>query len=214
MQTFPSSLAQRLTNIHIGYLSLMPAIATIAIIGVFDLVKYLLLFFVVGTAAVGIYLAVTASYTKTAPNAFQAVVMIFDGPLWAIAAMFFGGSWATLVVDDVLIETTGILLGILGVTLVSRVPTREQRVKSLIAVGLPLLGVLGVVWLYGQDYLFPYPERCLAVALGALQSAVINFRLAANDSVQRSAEGFILFGIIAWIASIFIGFGINALTSS
>lgn len=200
-----------LEKIYLLYLSLLPAVGTFVVLAVFDVIKSPLVFFVAfifGTAGVGIYLAATASYTPPSSNILKSIVILIDGPIWAALAVIFGGSMITAIVDNVLIEIASILLGILIVTCISNKPSRGQRIGSLLATGLPLLGVIGIFWSYAQVTHLLVPGKIIMLLIAVIQGTVIQFMRANTDTVHRDAEMYILIGIIAWVIALFAGAGL------
>lgn len=197
-------------KIYLVYLSLLPAIGTFVLLAVFDVIQNPLLFFVafiVGTAGVGIYLAATASYTPASSSIVKSVLILVDGPIWATLAIVFGGSFMTALVDNVLIEITSLLLGIFFVTCVSSLPDRQQRISSLFATGLPLLGIMYIFWIYAQASNLLSWEKILILSLAVLQGTFLQFRRANEDTIHRDAEMYIIIGIITWVAALFAGAG-------
>jgi len=202
------SLAQRIGKIHLGYLSLLPAAGTFALIAVFRLPINGFLFLIVGTAAVGIYLGVTNAYTPIGNTLWKNLTRLLDGPMWiAIGALVAKTSVASAVVETVTVETLAILLGTLGVVLTSRIPTSKQRLASLAAVGIPLLGTFALAWMFAGTLAIP-TIKLFVLGAAIVQSAVAQFRLVNKDEVMRPSEDFIILGIAAWILSLFISYGV------
>lgn len=199
-----------LEKIYLLYLSLLPAVGTFILLAIFDVIQNPILFlvvFVFGTAGVGIYLAATASYTPPSSSLLKSIVVLIDGPIWATLAIVFGGSILTAIVDNVLIEIASILLGILVVTCISNKPSRGQRIGSLFATGLPLLGVGYIFWTYTQAADLLVLGKILVLVLAILQGTTTQYLRAKSDTVHRDAEMYILIGIIAWVVALFAGMG-------
>lgn len=199
-----------LEKIYLLYLSLLPAIGTFIVLAVFDVINnpsVFLVVFIFGTAGVGIYLAATASYTPPSSNLLKSIAVLIDGPIWATIAIVFGGSILTAIVDNVLIEITSILLGILIVTCISNKPSRNQRIGSLFAAGLPLLGVGYIFWTYAQAANLLVPGKILILIIAIMQGTTTQFLRANSDVVHRDAVMYILIGIISWVAALFAGAG-------
>lgn len=199
-----------LEKIYLLYLSLLPAVGTFVVLAVFDVIKNPLVFFgafIFGTAGVGIYLAATASYTPPSSSLLKNIVLLIDGPIWASLAIIFGGSILTAIVDNVLIEIASILLGILIVTCVSNKPNRGQRIGSLFATGLPLLGVGYIFWTYAQAANLLVLGKILILIIAIIQGTATQFLRANNDTVHRDAEMYIIIGIILWVVALFAGMG-------
>ena len=77
----------RLTGIvdktHLIYLGLLPCLATVAVLRIYSFPLPFLLF-LFGVAGVGIYLAVTWSYTPAPRSLFGGLWMLLDGPLFVL----------------------------------------------------------------------------------------------------------------------------------
>lgn len=207
VRTMQSTLADKIGNIYLGYLALMPAVGTFVLYVFLDSVINPMLFFLLGTAAVGIYLAFTGSYVVVTRSPWRNVLLILDGPLWICLSLALGGSFVTAIVNDVLVEIAGVLLGVMAVTLTSSIPSPAQRRASIIAVGLPLVGVIVVLATYaaGQGL---STWQVIILACAALQSAGVQFALGSQQKVQRDATWVVLVGILSWLAALFVGVGI------
>lgn len=202
----PHAVAKRIGQIYLVYLCILPAAGTFVLLGVLHVAIWPLVFFFVGTAVVAIYLGMVASYTKLSDKPFRNLLLFLDGPIWIAPGTFFGGSIATAIVEDVLVETISMLIGIFGLTMVSRLPTPRQRVSSFLVVGIPLIGVLVILFLYAQQYVVPEnPWRLLFIIGATLQGTITQFRTVQKDEVMRSSEGYILIGIGAWIVALAVG---------
>lgn len=207
----PHTWADRIGRWYLIYLALLPAVGTVALVGFLKITVNPLVFLCVGTAGVGIYLAMTGSYTKLSRNPWRNLLMFLDGPIWAIGTLAVGGSLATVVVNDILIEISAGLLGLFAVVLTSYKPSRDQRIASIFAVGIPLLGAGWLLYLYGRDHLVDGPWTLVVLAAAVVQGAFLQFRLANADEVHQDAEILILIGIIAWLASLFLGYWLASL---
>jgi hypothetical protein len=197
-----TSFAKLLGRLYLTYLALLPAAGTLVVYLVYGVRPNGLLFLLVGTAGVGIYLAVTVSYTRLGDSAWKPALLLFDGPVWATLAGAAAGPLAVLA-NDVLIDVAGILLGTLVLSVVSPKPTRQQRIGSIAATGIPLLGVAWLAWACAGDGV---AMRSIVVAtLGLLQAAVSHFFVIREDRVQRPAQWLILVGIITWVICFIVG---------
>jgi hypothetical protein len=197
-----TSFANLLGRLYLTYLALLPAAGTLVVYLVYDVRPNGLLFLLVGTAGVGIYLAVTASYTRLGDSSWKPVLLLFDGPVWATLAGAAAGP-LTVLANDVLIDVAGILLGTLVLSVVSPKPTRQQRIGSIAATGIPLLGVAWLAWACAGDGV---AMRSVVIAtLGLLQAALSHFFVIREDRVQRPAQWLILVGIITWVICFIVG---------
>ena len=208
------SLAETIGTIHLGYLSLLPAAGTFSLLAFLHINVNGFLFLVVGTAAIGIYLGVTNSYTPIGTNAAKNLFRLLDGPAWIIAgALLFHTPAAVAIVQTVVVETAAVLIGTMGVVLTSRIPTRDQRVASVFAVGIPLVGVVLLAWFVSSSLGLAFTVMLLLLG-GAVEGAISHFRLVNKDEVMRPSEGYIILGIVAWILALFVGYGVLFSTTS
>lgn len=205
-QTSQTSLAQRIGNIYLWYLTLLPAVGTVVLIGLLRVQVNPLLVLIVGTAAVGIYLAITGSYTSVTSSPWKNAALLLDGPVWAIVGWALGKSVGEILATDVLIEIGAMLLGLLAASITSPLPTKGQRKASIAIAVTTLAATAYVITLVGQSPLF-----LLTAFGGIVQGAFTQYRLTQNDHVQRDAFAYILVGIIAWIASLFAGYALYEL---
>lgn len=207
-----SKIARPIGTLYLFYLSLLPAVGTFVLFGVLKIIVAPFAFFLIGTAGVGIYLAFVNSYTPISNRASTNLMRLIDTPAWVALTAVFGGSAAVLVVQMVLVELLGIFVGLFALSCISPLPTRDQRIGSLLASGLPLLGVAWIAYRFGHVHLTGDWIVWLILGLAVLQAAVMSFRTFQKDEVLRPAEGMIVFGILAWLAGL-IGGVVLAATS-
>jgi hypothetical protein len=197
-----SHLAERIGNVYLYYLALMPALGTFTLFFVLKTHVNPMLFFLLGTAAIGVFLAFTGSYTVITQNPVKNLLMIIDGPIWMALSLFFGGSWAVVIVNEVLTEIAGVLLSVLFVIFTSTVPTSKERRAAFIAVGLPFAGLLLLFFTYAQEQQLAW-QQGVAIAAAALQGALVQYKLGITMNVQRPSENIILIGILSWMFALF-----------
>lgn len=190
--------AERIGNIYLYYLALMPAIGSFVLFFILKTQVNPMLFFLLGTAGIGIFLAFTGSYTVITQNPLKNLLMMVDGPIWMLSSLFFGGSWAVAIVNDVLTEIAGVLLSVLFVIFTSAVPTSKERRAAFIAVGLPFAGLLLLFFTYAQEQQLAW-QQGIAIAAAALQGAFLQYKLGITMNVQRPSENIILVGILSWM---------------
>jgi len=202
------SLATRIGEVHLAYLSLLPAVGTFAALAFLKLPINGLLFLLLGTAAIGIYLGVLNAYTPIGKNALRNAMLLLDGPTWiALSTLLSHTTIAQAIIETVSVEIAAVLIGTFGVVLTSKVPTRDQRVASYFAVGLPLLGMIAFAWFYASSTGID-ATKLLILCAAVVQSAITQFRLVNKDEVMRPSEGYIILGIASWILALFVGYGV------
>lgn len=190
--------AEKIGSFYLYYLALMPAIGSFVLFSILKTQVNPMLFFLLGTAGIGIFLAFTGSYTVITKNPLKNLLMIIDGPLWMAFSLLFGGSWAVAIVNDVLTEIAGVLLSVLFVIFTSAVPTSKERRAAFIAVGLPFAGLLLLFFTYAQEQQLAW-QQGIAIAAAALQGAFVQYKLGITMNVQRQSESIILVGILSWL---------------
>lgn len=203
-----SGAAHFVGYVYLVYLALLPAVGTVALT-LFEITVQPFLFFIIGTAAVGIYLAVVVSYTKLSKSVWKNLFILLDGPIWIGIASFFGGSVAGFLFEGVFMELISILLGIFLLSIFSGRPTKDQRIGSLMATGIPLLGVIILAWMYINGNLLDNPMKLFVLGLATLQGTVFQYRIMSQDKVLRESMGIIIFGIIIWVTAFFISVALS-----
>lgn len=193
-----TSLADSIGRLYLLYLSLLPALGTFTVFFVLKTRMNPMVFFLLGTAAIGIYLAFTGSYTVLTKSAWKNALLLIDGPLWMLVSLWFGGSLAHAVVQTTIVEIGGALLSVLLVVCTSSVPSPRQRRQSLIAVGLPFLGIVAVLLTVMAEQHIPWSQGGF-LAAAIVQGAFAQYRLGLAMEVQRSSETMILTGILSWM---------------
>jgi len=196
-----SGAARFIGYTYLFYLALLPAVGTIAL-ALFE-ITFQPFFFIIGTAAVGIYLAVIVSYTKLSKSVWKNLFILLDGPIWIGIASFFGGSVAGFLLEDVLMELISILLGIFLLSIFSSRPSKDQRTASILVTGIPLLGVIILAWMYISGNLLDNPMKLFVLTLATVQGTIFQYRMMSEDKVMRESMGIIIFGIIIWLAAFF-----------
>lgn len=208
MQGTKKGLAQWIAEIHLIYLCLIPAAGTFAVIYGLKIPINPWAFLLIGTAVIGIYLAVTASYFTASKNAVKNLIGFLDAPVWTLLAAFTGGSMLTLLVHDILIEAGGILLGIFLVAIVSRKPSRQERVTTLGVTGGLFTVIAFLVVVFANSSLESDPLKILLLCAGILQTALLQFRVIHEDKIRRDATMYIVIGIVAWVAALCVSYGL------
>lgn len=196
------------SKLYLIYLGLLPALATFAVLWAYG---YPLVFclFLVGVAAVGVYLAAVMSYTHIPPSLPWLLLALLDGPLFVLISLRNHFHPLAFAIEGFLIDGSAIWLSILFLAFVSGLPTREQRLAS-IAIMLVILGLLGsFFWPYWQEFLWGNWYRVFWLAVGILQAIWLNFNRFLRAEVQRSeSDGGILFIVgllLIWLIALIAG---------
>lgn len=194
------SPAEKIGKVHLLYLSLLPALGSFVLFYILKTNVNPFLFFLLGTAGIGIYLAFTVSYTAITKNPLKNILILLDGPLWMLMSTLFGTSLAQSIVNDVVIEIASVLLGVLGVIFTSSIPTPQERRNAAIAVGLPFIGLLALFFTYSNEQMFTL-EQNLILGAAVFQGAGTHFFVGSKMKIERESETYILIGIITWLLS-------------
>lgn len=198
--------ARVIGDIYLGYLVLLPAIGTFVLLAVLKVPVVPLIFFLAGTAAVGLYLAVTVSYTPVSKSAWKNLLRLIDTPSIIVVSALLGGlPVAQSIVEIVLIEVMAVVAGIFALSGVSDKPTKEQRRLSLIVVGLPLAALIALFWSYLSRFVAGDAIHTVVLFGAIIQASAIQFGRADEDHVRRPAEWFIVAGILIWLAAFIAG---------
>lgn len=86
METPAQKIHQLIDKIHLGYLGILPAIATFAAFTIHRPPPFLML--LGGTVVVSVYLAVVFSYWQPSPSPAVGLLALLDGPIIAALAQF------------------------------------------------------------------------------------------------------------------------------
>jgi hypothetical protein len=197
-------------HVHLVYLGLLPVLATFSLLYAYGFPVWLLLF-VAGTAAVGVYLAVTYSYTPRPRTLAAGLLQTLDGPAWALLSFFLKGAHPlAFAVEGFLVDGTAIWVSALVLAARSPLPTREER-RNSIAFMLASLGAsLWLAWPYLRDTARGAwgGASLFLLGLGAAQGAFTRYKLLSDERIQRPGEGagaYIVVFIIAWVAAMILG---------
>ena len=204
------SLLRALDHAHMVYLGLLPVAATFSLLYAYGHPAPLLLF-LAGTAAVGIYLAATYSYTPQPRNVGLALFVLLDGPAWAALSLFLKGERPlAFAVEGFLVDGTAIWVSILVLALRSDLPTRGQRWASVGIMLVALAAVYSMAYPYCRDALGGAwgATSLFLLALGAVQAALTRYRLYERDHLVRDegpAAAYIVVFIMSWLAALIAG---------
>lgn len=186
---------------YLGYLALLPAVGAVTLFSVITLPEWSrFIGFMLGAAGVAIYLATTTSYTVVPISKLQRATLVLSGPLWALVSVFlFHGTLPDFIISTALIQI-GVACGSVLLTVVTHAPTKNDKLKGLVATLLPLFGTLLLAALYVSSL------WQAVVLLGAvLQGSVLQKITVTKDVVLRQSPKIILFGLLTWVAAYIFG---------
>ena len=211
-------LLRALDCAHLVYLGLLPAGATFTLLYAYGHPLPFLLF-LAGTAAVGVYLAVTYSFTPRPRTVGLALLVLLDGPAWAVLSLMLKDARPlAFAVEGFLVDGTAVWASILVLAARSRLPTRGQRVASVGFMLAALAAVYSLAWTYLRGTLRgPWGAASLfLLGLGAAQGALTRYRLFEREKVTRdsdSAAAYIVALVVAWLAALIAGNVLHELAS-
>jgi hypothetical protein len=209
-QTAPPLFLRALDWAHLIYLGLLPALATFSLLYAYGHPAPLLLF-LAGTAAVGVYLAVTYSYTPRPRTLGLALLVLLDGPAWAALSLLLKDARPlAFAVEGFLVDGTATWVSILVLAARSSLPTRGERAVSIAIMLAALAATYSLAWPYCREALtgeWGGASACL-LALGAAQGALTRYRLFERERVVRDESGsaaYLVTLVLAWVASLILG---------
>ena len=200
-----SRLTRAVGRAHLVYLGLLPSLATFALLYTYGHPAPLLLL-LGGTAAVGVYLAVIISYTKTPDSPALSLFVMLDGPAWVMLSLLSKElALPEFAIEGFLVEGTAIWLSTLVLAMRSYKPTRGQRVASVAFMLVALAAAASLVWPYLRGELWGEWASLCWLALGVAEAVFVNYRLLERDEVVRdgdSAAIYIAVLTMAWAVSL------------
>lgn len=194
-------------RVHLIYLGVLPALATFALLCDYGYRRPFLLF-IGGVAMAGVYLASVYHYTHLPSSLPMSVWILFDGPLFALAAQGFRNFNLSFVIEGFLIDGLALWLAMLALTLVSPLPTPGQRAASL-GIGLVVLGVmLSLFWPYVSGM---WRDRLwlMWLVVGIVEGGIARYRLLKSGAAVRlEDDGTILYIallVMLWVIAMNVG---------
>lgn len=198
-------------RLYLFYLGILPALATFAILRSYGY-PWLFFLFVGGVAGVGVYLATVNSYTPIPQSLPWLLLALLDGPFFVLLSMRNNFHPMAFAINGYLIDGTAIWFSILLLAFVSDLPTKGQRVASIVI----MLGILGLTtsffWPYIHEYIWGNWIHVFWLVTGIIQASWLNFgRFQREQVLQPEGDGGILFivgllfiWLIAMIAGTFL----------
>ena len=207
-------LRKKVSVVYLIYLGALPAIATFAALRRWGSTigdGEMLLYFVVGVAAVGVYTAFVMSYQLAPTSIWRTLVLLLDGPI--LIFLSTSGDLATwdFAIEGYVVDGTVVWLSILLLALVSPDPTPGQRKASVLI-------MLGAILMTGL-FFWPYISAELLgdkVRMGWLLFAIVEGLVMSPLLVSMSPETvdspvagdfpwFILAMLGLWVLALFVG---------
>lgn len=204
-----SRLVSIIGYIHLIYLGLLPALATFALLfryGHF----FPLALFLGGTVAVGVYLAVTFSYTPRPTSLGFGLLILLDGPLWVLLSLLQTKvNPLGFAVESYLVDGTAIWISILALSVQIYIPFRKDRFAAIGFMLAALAATLSMVWPYLRDELWHHWASMALIVAGIVESTMLRFRaLNKQQAVQKDESkgaGYIIVMLLLWFAAMVSG---------
>lgn len=205
--TSHSRFQRILDGIHLAYLGLLPALATLSALIAHGHPAPTLLFFG-GIVVVSVYLAVVISYAYPSRSAGVALLTLLDGPIFAALSQLRGGVWVSYAVDGFLIDGVAIWLAIVWLALTTPRPTKEQRRATVALTLIAMATMLSTFWPHIRDNVLQEWDRLLWLGVGLVEAVIARHYLLRADTVVRDDDKvtmYIVTLLFAWIAAMIAG---------
>lgn len=206
---FKSRLASIIGYAHLIYLGLLPALATFSLLFRYGHPVPLALF-LGGTVAVGVYLAVTFSFTPLPASPGWGLLILLDGPLWVLLSLLLKGvNPLGFAIEGFLVDGTAIWVSILVLSVQSEIPMRTERLESIAFMLAALAATTSLVWPYLRDVLWGHWASMALLGAGLFESTILRFSALNRRKVARKDEnksaGYIVVMLLLWVASMILG---------
>lgn len=211
------ALLNALDRAHLVYLGLLPAAATFTLLYTYGHFAPMLLF-IAGTAAVGVYLATTYTFTPRPRSVGLALLVLLDGPAWAILSLLLKDARPlAFAVEGFLVDGTAVWASVLAFALRSPLPTRGQRAASVGIMLAALAATYTLAWPYLREAAHgAWGGASLALlGLGAAQGSLIRYRRFEGEEVTRdegAGAAYIVIFIVLWLAALMAGNALHELS--
>jgi hypothetical protein len=202
-----SRLLRILDGIHLVYLGLLPALATLSALLAHGHPAPTLLFFG-GIVLVSVYLAVVFSYTSPSRSIGIALLTLLDGPIFVALSQLSGGAWVSFAINGFLVDGVAIWLAILWLALTTSLPTQGQR-WATVAFGLIAMAtMLSTFWPHIRDNVLQAWDVLLWLGVGLIEAVVARHFLLRAGTVARDTDRttlYIVAMLFAWVAAMIAG---------
>ncbi len=203
----PGPLARKLQQLYLLYLGLLPTLATFAVLAVYG-TRAPFLVFLGGAVAVGVYLASLYSYTRLPEKILPLMVLLLDGPLFALLALRNGLNPLSFAIASYLIDGTALWIAILILAVISPRPTPSQRAASIFFMLAALGATSALFWPYIYEHILGNGSRLAFLVVGCAEATLTAFALTRRDEVLRRGEKgtlFIALLILLWSFAMIAG---------
>jgi hypothetical protein len=204
----PNKLHALFSRLYLIYLGLLPALATFAVLWAYGY-PWLFCLFLGGVAGVGVYLATVMSYTPIPQSLPWLLLALLDGPFFALISLRNDFHPLAFAVEGFVIDGGAIWISILFLAFVSPLPTRSQRMASILIMAVILVLMGSLFWPYWQEYLWGQWQRIFWLLAGIVQATWLNYGRFQRAAVLREeSDGGILFivGLIMiWLLAMIVG---------
>jgi hypothetical protein len=204
-----SRLVSIIGYVHLVYLGLLPALATFALLFRYGH-PFPLLLFLGGTAAVGVYLAVTFSYTPQPTSLVFGLLILLDGPLWVLLSLLQTKvNPLGFAVEGFLVDGTAIWISILFLSIQTYIPLRKDRFAAIGFMLAALAATISLAWPYLRNELWRHWASMALIVAGIVESTMLRFRALNKQKATRQNEnqgaGYIIVMLLLWFASMVSG---------
>ncbi|MFN2532496.1 MAG: hypothetical protein ABR555_14480 [Pyrinomonadaceae bacterium] len=205
-----SCLTRTIGRLHLLYLGLLPTFATFGLLLAYGYPLPLLLL-LGGTAAVAVYVAVVLYYSPLPASLVWSLLVLFDGPMWALLSLSSKRMFPLgFAVEALIVDGTAVWFSILVLALTSPLPDRRQRLAS---VGFMLLafGTAGsLAWPYFRANLWGQWLSLGWLTIGIVEAVMVRFKQLNRDQAAQGLSDttrmiYLIVLIFAWVASLISG---------
>jgi hypothetical protein len=193
---------------HLIYLGILPPLATFWLLYTYGFPAPLLLF-IAGTVAVGTYLGATFYYTPQQNSLWMGIIVLIDGPAWALASLYSSSIVPVgFAIEGLIVDGAAIWLSILVLAMTSRLPTRSQRWGSVGYMLVALGATTWMVWPYLRAHLWGHWFSIAILCAGIAEASAIRFKQVKRDDAKRNSNAaavYIVVLLLLWVAAVIAG---------
>ncbi|KAA3661206.1 MAG: hypothetical protein DWQ04_17095 [Chloroflexi bacterium] len=195
--------------VYLIYLALLPSLATFATMRTYGWWYgdfKIMIAFLVGIGAVGVFVAAIWSYQPLPNSLLRLLFLLLDGPLFVLLSQGRGVNPWAFAIEGYLVDGTAVWLAIFWLALRSSKPTPGQRKASMAIMLALIMGIWGFFWPYLQAELTGWRVAWLMV--GAIEGTLIRYVPFKKEAVLRGeqiAPMLIVVFVLLFIAALFGG---------
>ena len=198
-------LAEFIGNVHLAYLTLLPAAAGLFLINILQPSTFWIwMIFILGTGIVGMYLLFTVSRVQISNRISSNLLLLLDAPVLVFIHLFLSVSCPQLLLELVLIEMSAMLLPFAFLAL-TQSAHMTKRILSLIFIGGLFAGTMLVLLLisrfFGAIDLVHFGGLAIAIVI----STALNHRAQQSVRPHSNETLIIALGTMAWMLAFFLG---------